>query len=390
MKTKCFSSRLLCMALCLFTSLLGGQKWGIATSAQEIDSSQPQHYDVSYYHDHVLLRQDSNFTVVDADVEWPEAIDFANLSALQREICQLLFDADTTSFADAYSEFKQALGTPVKSQLASLPDDRRFCYVDISLHIKDYQPQKWITFELSQKTAPESLSPVKAGRTYRMITFDLVDQQVLTTEDLLRGSRVEDISMEDFYSLFGNLDDDTFYDMDAADVDGVWLDRRHNLIGLHILCKAADRVFNYTRLLPHDDWAFLLTRTAEKMWKGKKDKNEIKPVFTSLPLTWKGDTVYKHVAQMPVYQGKEDALTNYYKQIVAPVRTQLDADMHGNVVVAFIVNKEGLAEDVRVLSPICPDLDRHAVSVIKGMSRWQPGAENGQPKMVRIYQTFKY
>lgn len=78
---------------------------GATVSAQTVDDA-PARYSVGYYRDNAFLRNDSNFTVVDTQLEWPEAIDFADLRPLQTALDSILFEYATPDGQQGYTQFK--------------------------------------------------------------------------------------------------------------------------------------------------------------------------------------------------------------------------------------------------------------------------------------------
>lgn len=354
--------------------------------AQTVDDAPPR-YSVGYYRDHAFLRQDSDFTVVDTQLEWPEAIDFADVRPLQSYVDSLLFSSPVADGEWAYANFKRRLGSPLTRQLEFLPDDRRFCYVSTQVRVKTYQPRQWICLEVRQVVEPGSLSPVKRRDLFRMVTFDLQTDKVMQTEDLLRVGRLNHLDEDSYNFVFAQLDDSRFYGLRKADVDGAWIDGKARLVGLHIDCATDDERFSYERVLPVTSMFNLLTREAKRMI-GRKEVSR-RPLFSSLRQTWQGDTIYNKVDQMSSFKGGRAALDNYLSSISLFDRSQ-DSLAHGEVIVAFVVDKEGNLCDVHVVSPVSPTADRHAVSIVKGMPSWEPGRCDGKAVPVRVYQKFEY
>lgn len=380
-KTASWMIRLLLMSvtICLSASY---------TFAQ--DDNSPQRYNVSYWQDHAFIRQDEDFTVIDTKMEWPESVDFVDISPLQQKICGWLFDEQTTSVDTAYRSFKQRYGQPVSGKLSQLPDDRHFCYVTNVVRLVDYEPQRWITFQVAQKVRPQSLYPDTARSFYRLVTYDLTNERVMLTEDLLRQGRISDIDEEGYYTLFSKLSDDDFYGLTSANVDGIWFDLKRQSIGFHIICTTKQKTFVYTNLLPYEDASYLLSHDAIRMWKGKEPKQKRQPVFTTLPGEWKGDTVYRIVDQMPAFAGGQDSLRSYMSSVAPPVLTADNANRHGTVIVAFVVCKDGMVDDVHVVQPVSPEIDRHAVSLMKSMPKWTPGYLDGKACVVRLFLPLRY
>ena len=357
-----------------------------STHAQTVDET-PVRYSVGYYSDHAFLRQDSNFTVVDTRMEWPEAVDFADMRPLQTMIDSLLFDLPIDNGEKAYADYKSRLGRSVTGQLEFLPDDRRFCYVTTVSKIKAYQPRQWLCVEIHQVVSPGVLSPVAKRDLYRILTFDLQTGRVMQTEDLLRVDRFNHLDEDSYNFVFEQLDDDRFYGLRKADVSGAWIDGKTQQVGLHIACVTDDEMFFYERTLPVQSMTSLLTREAKRMI-GRKETGR-QPFFTSMRQTWEGDTIYNKVDQMPTYRGGREGLSRYLSSIELFDRSQ-DTTAHGEAIVSFVVDKEGYVCDVHVVSPVSPVADRHAVSIIKGMPRWEPGRIRGRAVPVRLYQKLEY
>ncbi len=354
--------------------------------AQTVDET-PVRYSVGYYSDHAFLRQDSNFTVVDTRMEWPEAVDFADMRPLQTMIDSLLFDLPIDNGEKAYADYKSRLGRSVTGQLEFLPDDRRFCYVTTVSKIKAYQPRQWLCVEIHQVVSPGVLSPVAKRDLYRILTFDLQTGRVMQTEDLLRVDRFNHLDEDSYNFVFEQLDDDRFYGLRKADVSGAWIDGKTQQVGLHIACVTDDEMFFYERTLPVQSMTSLLTREAKRMI-GRKETGR-QPFFTSMRQTWEGDTIYNKVDQMPTYRGGREGLSRYLSSIELFDRSQ-DTTAHGEAIVSFVIDKEGYVCDVHVVSPVSPVADRHAVSIIKGMPRWEPGRIRGRAVPVRLYQKLEY
>ena len=354
--------------------------------AQTVDET-PVRYSVGYYRDHAFLRQDSDFTVVDTRMEWPEAVDFADVRPLLTMIDSLLFDLPIDNGEKAYADYKRRLGRSVTGQLEFLPDDRRFCYVTTVSKIKSYQPRQWLCVEIRQVVSPGVLSPVAKRDLYRILTFDLQTGRVMQTEDLLRVDRFNHLDEDSYNYVFEQLDDDRFYGLRKADVSGAWIDGKTQQVGLHIACVTDDEMFFYERTLPVQSMTSLLTREAKRMI-GRKETDR-QPFFTFMRQTWEGDTIYNKVDQMPTYRGGREGLSRYLSSIELFDRSQ-DTTAHGEAIVSFVVDKAGYVCDVHVVSPVSPVADRHAVSIIKGMPRWEPGRIRGRAVPVRLYQKLEY
>lgn len=53
--------------------------------------------------------------------------------------------------------------------------------------------------------------------------------------------------------------------------------------------------------------------------------------------------------------------------------------IQGQVVVTFIVNKDGSVADIRIPHPTTPVLDSEVLRVMRMMPKWKPGVDNDKP-----------
>jgi protein TonB len=62
-------------------------------------------------------------------------------------------------------------------------------------------------------------------------------------------------------------------------------------------------------------------------------------------------------------------------------------EMYNKVFVQFVVNKEGLIEDIKIMkaSAHCPPCNKEAIRLVASMPQWKPGKVNG--KAVSMYFT---
>jgi protein TonB len=58
-----------------------------------------------------------------------------------------------------------------------------------------------------------------------------------------------------------------------------------------------------------------------------------------------------------------------------------DKEMYNRVIVRFVVNKEGIVEQVEIdrAGDYCPPCNKEALRLVKSMPKWSPGMVNGQP-----------
>jgi len=99
----------------------------------------------------------------------------------------------------------------------------------------------------------------------------------------------------------------------------------------------------------------------------------------------KEDDVFVVVDEMPLYPGGIEALRMFLAQNVKyPVKAQ-EKGTQGKVYVNFVVEKDGSVGMAKIARGVSPELDAEALRVVKLLSNWSPGKNNG--KSVRVSYT---
>ena len=93
--------------------------------------------------------------------------------------------------------------------------------------------------------------------------------------------------------------------------------------------------------------------------------------------------IYDIVEQDAEFPGGADSLRSY---IIDNIRMNSiiefsDKEMYNRVIVRFVVNKEGIVEQVEIdrAGDYCPPCNKEALRLVKSMPKWSPGMVNGQP-----------
>ena len=90
------------------------------------------------------------------------------------------------------------------------------------------------------------------------------------------------------------------------------------------------------------------------------------------------ETVYRSVEQMPQFPGGEAALMKYLKSHINYPPKAAKNNIEGNVIVQFVVKKDGSIGEVKVVHSLEKDLDKEAVRVVKSLPKFTPGRHDGQ------------
>ena len=90
------------------------------------------------------------------------------------------------------------------------------------------------------------------------------------------------------------------------------------------------------------------------------------------------DTVYRSVEQMPQFPGGEAALMKYLESHINYPPAAAKNKIEGNVIVQFVVKKDGSIGEVKVVHSLEKDLDKEAVRIVKSLPKFTPGRHDGQ------------
>jgi TonB family protein len=107
------------------------------------------------------------------------------------------------------------------------------------------------------------------------------------------------------------------------------------------------------------------------------------------PSETSGDSllVYTVVEQHPEFFGGYAALLDFLKENIKIKRKHRIA---GKVLISFIVDKDGMIKDAKVLESLTPEIDTEALRVVNMMPPWKPGLQNGKPVSVRFVLPIKF
>jgi len=85
------------------------------------------------------------------------------------------------------------------------------------------------------------------------------------------------------------------------------------------------------------------------------------------------------IQEKPVFQGGAAAMIQYVATNTKYPLMALENGIEGTVYIRFVVTKDGDIGDPKVLRSVDPLLEEEALRVVKGMPRWIPGKNNGNP-----------
>jgi len=115
----------------------------------------------------------------------------------------------------------------------------------------------------------------------------------------------------------------------------------------------------------------------------KKSKGLI--IVGEVDENYSADKAFKIVEKMPLYPGGKLELRKFLATNIKYPKVARESGISGKVYVRFIVTKEGNVENVSVIRGVDPILDNEAARVVKLLSDWTPGEQDG--KKVNVWYT---
>lgn len=169
--------------------------------------------------------------------------------------------------------------------------------------------------------------------------------------------------------------------IDSLMVDGL----PAKLDGVNYLTPGTHKIqFTINGKLCHDE---IVVHKVEKHFnlivKGISPFETKRYVYNDTPSNTIGEEkIYETAEQMPEFPGGYNALTRYLaNNIRYPVVAQ-ENGIEGNVVVSFVVERDGSISNIHVVNHAYPALEREAIKVVSEMPKWTPGKLNGEPVRV--------
>ena len=122
----------------------------------------------------------------------------------------------------------------------------------------------------------------------------------------------------------------------------------------------------------------LITSKNPSTDKNKAKGNDIRTTEKNNP-----EAIYTIVEEVPSFPGGQSALTTWLNEKIIYPEDAVRNKISGEVKVGFVVSSNGKIEDVRIVMPLYPSIDREAYRVVSSLPDWNPGKQNG--KAVDVY-----
>ncbi len=356
----------------------------VAAVAQGLNAK----YSIDYVKSHQLYLQGDAVNVIDVDVEWPSCLNGSAADSLQRHLQRLLFrDVAPAGWKEARRHFLSGFGVPVDGQLPFLPDDDKFCYVSCQLREVGLWKGRFASFRAIVSCEPHKQSPQKEYRHETMFTYDMIRNEVLHRDRILRMSRItESPSYSQRFSdlLLGHLEKSLSITPSNISLgQNIGVGNGYLIVPFVAFGEDPSSCEDATAYLPISEMGDFLTKDFQKR-------------LTAEPLAGAaqvpaaveeedGDKVYETVDEKPEFDLPGTTYTSYIMEnLELPALAKLE-NASPRVLVSFVVEKDGSISDVSVVRPSSPSMDREVVNLVRLMPKWKPGKLNANPVRTRQF-----
>ena len=88
--------------------------------------------------------------------------------------------------------------------------------------------------------------------------------------------------------------------------------------------------------------------------------------------------VYRMVEEAPQFPGGQNEMLKFIQDNRQYPEEAKAQDLHGRVIVSFIIEKDGSIGEAKVMRSLGSGCDEEAVRVITSMPKWKPGKQKGK------------
>jgi TonB family protein len=93
---------------------------------------------------------------------------------------------------------------------------------------------------------------------------------------------------------------------------------------------------------------------------------------------------YTDFEEQPRFKGGTEALYKYVRNTLTYPLYARRMGAEGQVLVQFVIGKDGSVTDIEVMKGVAKDIDKEAVRIVSSMPNWIPGTQRGAPIKVQF------
>lgn len=149
-----------------------------------------------------------------------------------------------------------------------------------------------------------------------------------------------------------------------------------------ILLNEQEKAKNTSESSSTKKFGMPITKRSEGKQESAKPKESPNKVYQSSD---------KKIEKQPEFPGGSQAFLDYISRSIRYPWICKENKIQGNVLVGFIIEKDGSVSNVTVFKNIHANLDSEAVRIVKSSPKWKPGTINGEPVRIQmgVYVKFK-
>ncbi len=102
------------------------------------------------------------------------------------------------------------------------------------------------------------------------------------------------------------------------------------------------------------------------------------------------DVIFTIVEQQAQFPGGLEGLSKFLNKNIKYPPAPRRMGIQGSVYVSFVVDREGVISDIKLVKGIHTDCDNEAMRVVKMMPPWKPGKQNGRAVKSRFVLPIKF
>ena len=348
---------------------------------------------VRYIERNMLMAKGDSLTIVNIYLEWPEVIMGYSMPALQEFLCRELFGCESMALDKCLENLTAKYGTPI----GQMPEKEglHVKYRTLHLSLLAYEPLRYFSGRISVKER-DNVSVVEKEVNYALFTYDFRRDEILRTKDIV-GKQYLPYAQNhfQFVSLIeSRVEPMNYRTMDYHLPDEICLLNRKAGVVANIP-NDDNHTFGRFCVIPMKYMDFFLKKNLNRKLLqdniGKLPTKQMEPRRTSALTTEVIDEktpdslrIYPLVDIQPEFPGGKEKMVDYLKAKLEYPEYEHSLGMEGQLLIRFVVRRDGTITDPEVLVPISPGIDRVGVETIMGMPRWTPATINGKTVNCRV------
>ncbi|MBO4850038.1 MAG: energy transducer TonB [Prevotella sp.] len=355
------------------------------TTATAQPSEENLRYKIDYVKESHLMKKGNQLTVVHIDFEWPERLSGMPTTALEKTLCQLLFQNTAEGLRPGLQTFLDGMGT----ELDKMPDEEGLDVRYVQLHLQGlaWEKDKYMSLRTIRKYRRGN-QELADSILNDLLTYDIVADKVLQTGTIINKKALFENEINYFFASlivkyagdFALLNFDYLPDQTCLMPMGM-------LFNLPGYCN--EDGIEAISLVPYVKLSNFMKKRAKKTLVGKnkprKDRPQPSLSPSEPPRGEKVDTTKVYLIPDTKAEFTESGGVNKFlnRQVKYPPYEAL-MGIEGKVVINFVVERNGSITEPSVVSPVSPGIDRESVKAILDMPRWKAATVQGQPVRSRV------